>query len=66
MFANRIRVVALADNGTGVKKRTVEGYLHYVAQIFPSVGVKGLHLDGLGKINFRLSSQLRAYARANL
>ena len=55
----------MAANGTSVKKRTVEGYLHDVVQIFVRVGGKDTHLDVLGKIKFLLSRQLCAYARTD-
>ena len=53
---------ALVSNGDVVKKRTVEGNLRNVAQIFVRKGDKEPCLDVLGGIDFRLPRQLRAYA----
>ena len=58
MSADRVWVVALEANVTGVKKRIMEGYLRDVAQIFSGVGANDPHLDVLDKIKFCLSRQL--------
>ena len=65
VFSDRVRVGALVDNGSGIKKCTIEGYLCDVEKIFASVGSKDPHLDILGRIDFQLSSQLCAYARSD-
>ena len=47
-------------------KRTVEGYLGDVAQIFAGVGTNDPHMYVLGKVENFLSRQLHAYARSYL
>ena len=64
MFTDLTHVVTLVANGARVKKRTLEGYLRNVAQIFAGVGADDPHLENLGKIYFHLYRQLCAYARA--
>ena len=65
MFANCVRVGALAANGSGVNKRTMEGYLRNLMQIFSGIGPKDPHLDVLVKIDFKLSQKLRVYAHSD-
>ena len=62
MFTDCVRVVTLAANGAGIKKRAMEGYLCNMVQISPGMGAKDPRLDVLSKINFRLSRQLCSYA----
>ena len=64
MFTDRLRVRSLAANIMGVNKRTLEGYLCNMADIFTGMGVDDPRLDVLGKIGFLLSWQLCDYAQA--
>ena len=58
-------VVSLVANITGIKKLTVDVYLHNLVQIFSGVGSEDPRLVVLGKIYYRLSRHLHAYTQAD-
>ena len=65
MFAYRLQVVSLENNGAGVKKSTMEIYLRDVAQIFTILGGNNPCLYNLGRFYIWFIQKLCAYKRAN-
>ena len=64
-FLYRVQMGYLEENDAGVKKCTVERYLHDVAQIFTSLGDKNPCLYNLGRVYFWFIQNLCAYKCAN-
>lgn len=63
VFAARYRDGRIAPGGRPVKSRTVEDALRSVGQSFSMVGAQDPTKDRWGKTEYRLRSQLRAYAK---
>jgi hypothetical protein len=61
VFAQRYRDGRLAPSNRTVKSRTVEDVLRAVAQKYTSMGAPDPRLNAFGKVDFRLTRQLRAY-----
>ena len=65
IFAEWVCVGILAAGSAAIRKVTIEGYLHDVAQIFSAVGTTDPQLDHLGCINFFLVQKISAYSQVN-
>ena len=65
MFAHLVRQGILAASGNHLRKRSVEQYLRSVGQTFACVWDKDPRLDNLGKTDFRLARQLKAYTKGD-
>jgi hypothetical protein len=63
IFAHRYRTGTVAPSGSSVRSRTVEGALRAVGQTFATLGSPDPRLQNSGKLDFRLSRQLTAYAK---
>ena len=63
LFAHRIRTGEYALKGDRIRKRSVEQYLRSVGQAFSCVGAPDIRFGDDGKLDFRLSRQLRSYMK---
>ena len=63
IFAHRVRTGELAIHGQRVRKRQVEQYLRAVGQVLSGLGARDPRHDAHGNTDFRISRQLRSYAR---
>jgi hypothetical protein len=63
LFAHRYRVGSVAPSGSPVRSRTVEGALRAVGQAFSTLRCPDPRLLPNGKLDYRLSRQLSAYAK---
>lgn len=61
VYAQRYRDGRLAPSGQPVKSRTVEDVIRAIAQKQTSLGGRDPRLNAHGKIDYRLSRQLRSY-----
>eukprot|EP00957_Ditylum_brightwellii_P108472 8273818-Ditylum_brightwellii.AAC.1 len=65
ILTKKVRAGVLAANRKPVKKDTVAGYPHAVAQIHAGMRAPDPRLDKVGKIDFCLARQLAAYRKAD-
>jgi hypothetical protein len=65
IFAQRYRDGRIAPSGRQVAARTVEDAIRAVAQAHTVLGAKDPRKDNFGKIDYRLTRQLRSYSKAD-
>ena len=63
IFAKHVCAGLLSAQGQPIKKRSVEQYLRSIGQIFSSVGADNPRQNLVGKLDFRLGSQLASYQK---
>ena len=63
VFAARYRDGRLAPRGQPVRSGTVSDALRSVGQAFQSVGARDIRLNPHGRLDFRLTRQLRSYSK---
>lgn len=63
IFGQRYRDGRIAPSGRQVASRTVEDAIRAVAQTHSSLGAKDPRKDDSGRIDFRITRQLRSYAK---
>ncbi len=65
VFGQRYRDGRLAPRGQPVRSDTVAKVLRYIGQGYLRVGARDIRLDNSGRVDFRLSRQLRSYTKAD-
>jgi hypothetical protein len=65
VFAQRYRDGRIAPSGRQVAARTVEDAIRAVAQAHTILGAKDPRKDDFGKIDYRLTRQLRSYSKVD-
>ena len=65
VFGHRYRDGRIAPSGEQVKSRTVEDAIRAVGQTYASMGAVDPRLNHHGKIDFRLTRQLRSYKKTD-
>ncbi len=63
LFARRYRLGTIAPSGAPVRSRTVEGALRAIGQTLAALGCNDPRLLPSGKLDLRLSRQLKAYSK---
>ena len=65
VFAQRLRAGTLSARGNAIRSRTVEDVIRGVGQAYASMGALDPRMTPHGKLDFRLTSVYRAWARAD-
>lgn len=63
VFAQRLRTGKLATRGYPIRSRSVEDYLRSIGQTFARLGANDPRLTSSGRVQLRLSNQLKGYKK---